>query len=231
MVDMQVQTFSEVLATWEPKYRLASRRPPMFVKEPGEPGFSFMDCEWVLTPESQTEGLEIMQRALEAGKIWQDATRRVATNAACDMLLSSAPKVLKVKNIALTICPSEGDHHTMLRIASIVANVKTVQGGKFVIEQRSEPGQDPYGWHLHFYIQSMDAPSKVKQHVQQKLESRKLKCTYWATPANDTWLNKYMTGDKGDPKKDLKTKQDKILREQLDLADMYDLAAYQQAAA
>lgn len=225
MVDMQVQTYSEIMASWQPKYRLAPRGPPVYVKEAAEPGFTYLDCEWVLTPESQQEGLEIMQRALDAGKIWQDAHRRLATAVACEQILSSIPKVLKVKNVALTVCPAEGDHLTMLRIAAVVANVTVVQGGKFVIEQRSEPGQQPYGWHLHFYIQTQEAPSKVKQHVQQKLASRKYKCTYWATPADENWLNRYMSGDKGE-EKDLKVKQDRILREQLDIAPMYDLETY-----
>lgn len=228
---MQVQTFSEILATWQPKYRLAPRGQTMFVKEAGEPGFCYMDCEWVLTQESQQEGLEIMQRAMDASKIWEDAHRRVATSVACEQILASVPKVFKAKHVALTVCPDTGDHLTMLSIAQVVANISAVTDGKFVIEQRSKPGEKPYGWHLHFYIQTTYAPAKIKQFVQQKLASRKYTCTYYATPADENWLKKYMTGQKGSAEKEQKAQQDKILRDQLGLSDIYDLAPYKKQAA
>lgn len=220
---MQTQTYLDVLSTWQPRYRLAPRGPPVYVKEAGESGFSFVDCEWVLTEESQTEGLEIAQRALEADKIWKDANRQIATAVAKAQILAAVPKVFKANSIALTVCPDSGDHQTMLQIADIVASVSAVQGGKYVIEQRSKPGETPFGWHLHFMIQCTYAPSKIKQFVQQKLASRGYVATYYATQADANWLNKYMSGSKGNKDKDAKVQQDRALRQQLGLQDIYDI--------
>lgn len=221
---MQVETYSSILATWQPRYRLAPRPNGKHrVYHEGVEPYDFVDCEWVLTKESQNEGLEIMQRAMEADKIWHDASRQVEIAAAKAQILASIPKVFKANNIALTVCPDSGDALTMLQVAQIVASVSAVHGGKYVIEQRSKPGEDPYGWHIHFMIQCTYAPSKIKQFVQQKLASRGYVATYYATPADENWLKKYMSGAKGDAEKDLKVQQDIILRRQLGIEDIYDI--------
>lgn len=223
---MQVQTYSEIMATWQPRYRFAPRGPPIYVKEAGETGFCWQDCEWVLTDESLEEGLQIAEKALEADKVWKDAKRQIATNLAKAQVLASVPKVFKANYVALTVCPDQGDHMTMLSIANIVANISAVSSGKFVVEQRSKPGETPYGWHLHFMIQCTYAPSKIKQFVQQKLASRGYTCTYYATKADENWLNQYMSGSKGNSDKDQKVAQDRILRREYDMQDMYDLSQY-----
>lgn len=225
--EMQVQTYWDVLATWQPRYRLAPRGPPLYVKEAGETGFSFVDCEWRLTEESMEEGLLIFQRALEADKIWKDAQRQVEVAVAKAQILVAVPKVFKAKHIALTVCPETGDHVTMLQIAAIVARVSAVQSGKFVVEQRSKPGEQPHGWHLHFFIQTTYAPAKIKQFVQQKLASRGYTCMYHATPADENWLKKYMSGAKGNAEKDLKVQHDRILREQLNIPHIVDMTEIQ----
>lgn len=219
---MQVQTYSEILSQFQPRYRLAPRGQAKLFYD-GEDRFYWQDCEWVLTEESLQEGIEIAQRALEADKIWQDAHRQVATAVAKCQILASIPKVLKNKHIALTICPKDANPELLLQIADIVSTAKCVHAGKFVIEQRSVPGEQPYGWHMHLYIETDKAPSTVKQKVQKMLDTRKIQATYWATPANENWLKNYMQGTKGDPEKDLKVKQDRILRSQMGLQDIYDI--------
>lgn len=219
---MQTETFSQVIAQWQPKYRIVPRGQPMRVVD-GDDHFYWQDCEWVITEESLEEGIQYAQRALEADKIWHDAHRQIATAVAKAQILAAAPKVFKANNIALTVCPDSGDAQTMIQIASIVADVSAVQSGKYVIEQRSKPGEDPYGWHLHFYIQTTYAPSKIKQFVQQKLASRGYVAIYYATPADENWLKKYMSGSKGQNEKNLKVKQDRILRQQMGLQDIYDM--------
>lgn len=220
---MNAQTFNEILSSWQPQYRLAPRGPPVYVKEADEPGFSFLDCEWVLTDASLEEGLAIAERALQADKIWNDAHRQIATAVAKAQILAAVPQTFKISNVALTLCPDHGDHETMLQIAKIVDSVSCVLGGKYVIEQRSEPGAEPYGWHLHFMIQTTYAPSRVKQYVQQAVSARGYVATYWATPADERWHTNYMEGNKFDEKKDLKVKQDRILRAKYGLQDIYDL--------
>lgn len=220
---MNAQTYLEVMAKWKPQYRLASRGPSIFVRDLPDPGFTYLECEWVLTEDSMNEGLLIAERALQSDKIWNDANRQIATAVAKAQILASVPKVFKANSIALTVCPDSGDHETMLQIAKIVASVSAVQGGKYVIEQRSKPGEEPHGWHLHFMIQTTYAPSKLKQFVQQKVARRGYVATYYATPANDRWLSNYMEGNKFNAEKDLKVKQDRILRAKYGLQDVYDL--------
>lgn len=224
---MQVESYSDIFSTWTPKYRLKLRPNGKHrVYHEGVEPYDFWDCEWVITEESLEEGIEIADRALRADKIHQDARRQVELSIAKAQILASIPKVFKANSIALTVCPETGDHLTMLQIASIVANISAVSDGKFVIEQRSKPGEQPYGWHLHFLIQCTYAPSKIKQFVQQKLASRGYTCTYYATKADERWLKNYMSGSKGNAEKDQKVQQDRILRKQLELQDMYELLQY-----
>lgn len=221
---MQAQTYLDILMTWQPKYKIVLRGAPVYVNGFEETSFTWRESEMILTEESITEGLEIAQRALEADKIWHDANRQIATTIAKAQILAAVPKVYKANNIALTVCPDSGDHQTMLQIADIVASVSAVHGGKYVIEQRSKPGENPYGWHLHFMIQTTYAPSKLKQFVQQKLASRGYVATYYATQADSNWLTKYMSGAKGNSDKDQKVNQDRLLRQQYGLQDIYDIA-------
>lgn len=223
---MQVQTFSEIMASWKPRYRLRPRYPnPVVVARdsPDEPPFSYWDCEWQITPDSQEEGLEIFQRALQNDKIWNDAHRQIATTVAKAQVLASIPQKYEVQSIALTICPDQGNHETMLEIARIVATLKAIESGKFVIEQRSKGEEDPYGWHLHFNIVTTYPPSKIKQFVQQKLASRNYVATYYATKSDKNWLERYMSGSKGNEDKTKKVQKDKLLRTQLGLQDIYEL--------
>lgn len=220
---MQTPTFTEVFSQWQPRYRLVPRGPPLYAREAGDSGFTWQDCQWVVTEESLEEGLQIAEKAVEAGKIWKDANRQIATNIAKAQVLASIPKVFKAKYVALTVCPDHGDAQTMLQISQIVATVSSVLGGKFVIEQRSEIGQTPYGWHIHYYIQTTYAPSNVKNHVQQKLSKRGYVATYYATKADENWLKRYMSGAKGNADKDLKVQHDRILRKQLNIPDILDI--------
>lgn len=220
---MQAPTFTEVFSEWQPRYRLAPRGPPLYVKEAGDTGFTWQDCQWVLTDESLEEGLQIAERAVEAGKVWKDANRQIATAVAKAQVLASVPKVFSAKHVALTVCPDQGDAQTMLQIAQVVSSVSAVQGGKYVIEQRSKPGETPYGWHLHFYITTTYAPSKLRQFVQQKLSSRGYVATYYATSADENWLKKYMSGSKGNSEKDQKVAYDRILRSQSNIPDILEI--------
>lgn len=224
---MKVPTYSEVMATWVPRYKLQPRpngRHRVYYDD--YPPYDFIDCEWVLTKDSQEEGLLIFQQALEAAKIHEDAKRSVSISIVANQLReqhkAETPKVFTEGMIALTICPDSGDHNTMIEVAKQVATLKCVNSGKYVIEQRSEPGEDPHGWHLHFLIKSTYAPSQVKQYVQQKLK-KKYNCTYYATKADNRWEENYMQGNKHNTSKDAKVQQDRILRQQLGLQDIYTL--------
>lgn len=194
--------------------------------------FYYRDEDWI--QQKHSEGLrlysqeqekimfEACEKLNEALRWFEDAKRQIFISEAKDEIKATKPKEYKLKLVALTICPDRGDHNTMLEIMEIVKDTSCMKtGGKFVIEQRSKVGEDPYGWHIHLVVNTTYAPSRIKQYVQQRLASRGYVATYYATPADSRWEKKYMAGDKGNADKALKVKKDKILREQLGLQNMY----------
>lgn len=163
---MKMESYADIISTWTPKYKLKLKPNGKHrVRNEGVEPFDFWECEWIITEESLTEGIEIAERAMCADKIYQDAKRQIDVSVMKAQILASVPKVFKANNVALTVCPDSGDHEQMLRIASVISSVSAVHGGNYVIEQRSKPGEDPYGWHLHFMVQTTYAPAKIKQFV------------------------------------------------------------------
>lgn len=126
------------------------------------------------------------------------------------------------KRIALTICPeSHNTYHILDKIVVLVKSCTAIKGGKYVYEQRSEGDEPEYGWHIHLVVDSDYPPSKVRQFVQQKLKSKGINATYWATRADDKWEKNYMEGDKHDKTKVGKVKKDAILRDKYGLQKIY----------
>lgn len=134
-------------------------------------------------------------------------------------IASSLPK--KEKLVAVTICPEDNNLETCKSIIEVVKTVTAVHSMDYVFEQRSIPGEEPKGWHLHLNIHTLAAPSKIAQFINQKLKPRGYSAWIKAKPADDNWKNKYMSGIKGCADKDLKVAQDRIIRAQLGMLDMY----------
>lgn len=124
----------------------------------------------------------------------------------------------KEKRIALTICPeSHNTYHVLDKIVELIKSCTCVKGGKYVYEQRSEGDEPEYGWHIHLVVDSEYAPSKVKQFVQQKLKTKGINATYYATHADSKWETNYMEGQKFNDEKNKKVLKDAILREKYNL--------------
>jgi len=154
---------------------------------------------------------------------WEhDAVRQLYIADVKKDIRTKDPVIREEKPVALSISPDKSTPQICLSIAAIVTGMSSALSGFYVIEQRRVEGEEPDGWHLHFYIMSKYAPSKVKQYASQKIKSAKYTATYWATPADDNWKNKYMKGMKGDAAKDPMVAYDRILRKQLGLQEVYE---------
>ena len=117
------------------------------------------------------------------------------------------------KRVALTICPEQHTtYHILDKVIELVKSCTAISGGKYVYEQRSEDDENEYGWHVHLVVDSDYRPSKVKQFVQQKLKTKGINATYYATYADSKWETNYMEGKKFDKKKDKKVAKDALLR-------------------
>lgn len=133
-----------------------------------------------------------------------------------------SPKEYSIGRLAITICPESGDHNTMLFIMEVVKTVSCIPHGSFVLEQRSEGDEEPYGWHIHATADSTYAPSKVKQFVLQKLKARGYNAFVCVKKCyNDAWEENYIKGNKFNALKDKKVLKDKELRLKYNLQDIY----------
>lgn len=151
----------------------------------------------------------------------EEARRQLFITQAKKLILEHTPKSFDVKTFALTVCPESSEDHRILdEIAKLVNSISAVLTSKYVYEQRSKVGENTYGWHVHFYIQTTYRLSKLKQFAQQKL--KKISHILDVRPADERYLTRYMAGDKNDSDKNLKVDKDRILRAQLGLQAMYE---------
>lgn len=131
------------------------------------------------------------------------------------------------KDMAVTICPEENTHHECLfDIIRRIQDEPHIISGKYCLEQRSKIGEEEKGWHLHLYIQTNVAPTKLKQYILQRLHKRPSINSFVDVHKvyNSAWLNKYMHGEKGsDPDKRAKCEKDVLLREKYGLELIYDI--------
>lgn len=93
--------------------------------------------------------------------------------------------------------------------------------GHYVLEQRSEPGQEPYGWHIHWLVdfEATTSPAVIAQQTYQCFTRFLAGANYVDVKEvfnQEQWERqlKYMGGQKTESKM-AKVKQDVILREQL----------------
>lgn len=136
-------------------------------------------------------------------------------------------KPVEPKDMAVTICPEESTHHECLfDIIRRIQDEPHIISGKYCLEQRSKIGEEEKGWHLHLYIQTNVAPTKLKQYILQRLHKRPTINAFVDVHKvyNSAWLTKYMHGEKGsDQDKKDKCEKDKVLRQQYNLQLIYDL--------
>lgn len=178
-------------------------------------------------PRYHMDHVELFRECEELQRcdLWaQQARQQMFVAAEKAAVKAAKPAEYSAKKVALTVCPANGTPEMCMSIIEIVRSCKwLLSGSTAVVEQRSKPGEEPHGWHLHFTIKTTYAPTKIRQFVQQKLASRDYVATYYATPANAGWEQRYMRGVKGTPEKDLKVAQDRILRPKYGIPDVVEL--------
>lgn len=152
----------------------------------------------------------------------QEAKRQVFIADAKTVLRKKVPKEVTEHTVALNISPANATPEMCLSIAEIVKSLTCSLGGYYVIEQRSKDPDPPQGWHLHFYLRTTYAPSKVIQFAKQKITRKDYVATYDCKRCDENFLNKYMRGIKGNPEKDLKASYDRVIRPRYGLQDMYE---------
>lgn len=177
-------------------------------------------------PESWWNELQrISSECEEKARWYKEAQRQVyVQEVKKELQKKTTPQEYESKMVALTLNPPP-DYSTVeyLQIfVDIVKSVSAVLSGAYVFEQRSQGSEQEHGWHLHFSINTTYAPSKVKQFVKQKLESRGYKMQMWATPDDGGFRNKYMHGVKNHASKDPKVRKDFELREKYGLEHFYE---------
>lgn len=98
--------------------------------------------------------------------------------------------------------------------------------GKYVLEQRSEPDQEPYGWHIHWLVEFEQQSSKavITQQVYQCFKTYLSGANYIDVKGvytDDEWSARemYMSGHKK-PEKMGKVQQDQILRQKYGYPDI-----------
>lgn len=136
-------------------------------------------------------------------------------------------KPAQPKDMAVTICPEESSYHQCLfDIIRRIQDEPHIVSGKYCLEQRSKEEEKEKGWHLHLYIQTHIKPSKLHQYITQRLNKRPTVNAFVVVKPcfNSAWEQNYMRGYKGDDlDKKAKCDKDKILRQQYQLQDIYDL--------
>lgn len=175
------------------------------------------------TEEHYLKTLMAFDSFLEKERWFKQAqTQQEVSNIRKD-LKASAP--FKVGRYAITICPQSGDYNTLLQIMGLVTQITALPAGTYVIEQRSEGDEEPYGWHVHATYDSTYAPSKVKQFIYQKLKPHgwhRDNCRLYIKKCyNNAWEENYIRGNKFDASKDRKVLKDKELRLKYNLQDIY----------
>lgn len=135
-------------------------------------------------------------------------------------------KPAQPKDMAVTICPEQATHHECLfDIIRRIQDEPHIISGKYCLEQRSTIEEEEKGWHLHLYLQTTVAPTKLKQYISQRLNKRPIISAFIDVNKcyNSAWLTKYMHGEKGDdPSKRAKSDKDVILRQKYNLQAIYD---------
>lgn len=188
--------------------------------------YTRVEKEWSYTwsDEWWDQWWRLSQECEEKARWIKEAERQVFVQEVKKQLQTKKPEAYDNKMVALTINPPPEyatPEHLKIFI-DIVKSVSAVKSGAYVYEQRSQGDEEEQGWHLHFSINTTYAPSKLKQFVKQKMESRGYKVAYWATPDDGGFRDRYMKGSKNHASKDPKVKKDFILREKYGLEHFYE---------
>lgn len=107
-----------------------------------------------------------------------------------------------------------------------VKKQKLQGSGKYVIEQRSESDQDPYGWHLHWLVQfdTQSSKSVIIQQVAQCFQkyisgTNYVDCRPIYSDEDWTAKQKYIEGGKKEDKMS-KVEKDRLLRKKYKLPEI-----------
>lgn len=119
------------------------------------------------------------------------------------------------------------DHYRFwTQMEKCIKKAQLLGTGKYVLEQRSEPGQEPYGWHIHWLVEFAEQSSLavIKQQVYQCFKCYIAAANYIELlPIHDdaawTAREKYISGSKK-PEKMAKVQQDLILRARFGYPDL-----------